>query len=52
MKRVGWADPPLVAYYLITIGISFLLAYLSFHLYEKHWLSLKRFFEYRSASNR
>lgn len=34
----------LVVYYLITIGISFLLAYLSFHLYEKHWLSLKRFF--------
>jgi peptidoglycan/LPS O-acetylase OafA/YrhL len=42
----------LLAYYAITIGISFLLAYLSFHLYEKHWLSLKRFFEYRSASKR
>jgi peptidoglycan/LPS O-acetylase OafA/YrhL len=31
----------------IAIGISVLAAFLSWHLYEKHFLKLKRFFEYR-----
>src|SRR2546421_1955070 len=31
----------------IAIGISVLVAFLSWHFYEKHFLKLKRFFEYR-----
>jgi peptidoglycan/LPS O-acetylase OafA/YrhL len=31
---------------MIAIGISVLVAILSWHLYEKHFLKLKRFFEY------
>ena len=41
--------PPLaclLCYYVVTIGLSFGLAYVSFHLYEKRWLALKRHFEY------
>jgi len=43
--------PPLVClfgYYVATIGISFILAYCSFHIYEKPWLSLKRYFGYEA----
>jgi len=32
---------------VIAIGISVLVAFLSWHLYEKHFLKLKRFFEYK-----
>jgi peptidoglycan/LPS O-acetylase OafA/YrhL len=35
---------------LLTTGISITVAFLSWHLYEKHWLKLKRLFKYRRKS--
>jgi peptidoglycan/LPS O-acetylase OafA/YrhL len=40
---------PLLAlglYYVAATSASFLLAYMSYQLFERHWLSLKRFFKY------
>jgi len=31
---------------LAAISVSYVVAFLSWHCYEKHFLSLKRFFEY------
>jgi len=36
-----------IAYILIAAGLSIAVAFASWHLYEKHWLRLKRFFDYR-----
>ena len=42
------AKPVLVAWVL---GVSFVAAWLSYHLYEKHFLRLKRFFEYQQPAH-
>jgi peptidoglycan/LPS O-acetylase OafA/YrhL len=34
------------AYYVMAIGLSFVLAYASFHLFEKHFLAMKRYVAY------
>jgi peptidoglycan/LPS O-acetylase OafA/YrhL len=50
-RRIG---SPFVAYLPFAICstiICYLLAVASWHLYEKHFLKLKRFFEYGTASN-
>lgn len=33
-------------FYVLAISASFLLAFASWHLYEKHFIKLKKFFEY------
>ena len=33
------------------LGASFVAAWLSYHLFEKHFLRLKRFFEYREPAH-
>lgn len=40
----------LAVYFAVATGISIGLALLSWHLYEKHFLKLKRFFEYRAPT--
>ncbi|MBX3389453.1 MAG: acyltransferase [Phycisphaeraceae bacterium] len=39
--------PAQLAFTVACIGITYAAAWLSWNLYEKHWLGLKRFFEYR-----
>jgi peptidoglycan/LPS O-acetylase OafA/YrhL len=34
-------------YYIVAIGGTFLLAYASYHLFEKHFLAMKRFVSYK-----
>jgi peptidoglycan/LPS O-acetylase OafA/YrhL len=41
----------IVATGLLIFLISIIAAYLSYHLYEKHFLRLKRFFDYRPHPN-
>ena len=36
---------------ILGFGFSLIAAWLSWHLYEKHFLKLKRFFEYREAGD-
>jgi peptidoglycan/LPS O-acetylase OafA/YrhL len=46
-------DPPALmeAIYAVVVGVvSYLLAYLSWHLYEKRWLNLKHRFAPRLAA--
>ena len=48
----NWTGSPLlvqVGFYVLTIASSYLLAFTSWHLMEKHFLTLKEHFEYRSA---
>ena len=43
----GYLDPPLwvgLGYLVVLTAASYLLAFLSFHLIERHFLQLKRFF--------
>jgi peptidoglycan/LPS O-acetylase OafA/YrhL len=39
-----------VAFILVAAALSIGTAFLSWHLYEKHWLKLKRFFDYRNPA--
>jgi len=49
--RLGRSElPGALAYTLIGMSISVSLAFLSWHLYEKHFLKLKRFFPRREAA--
>ncbi|TAL37329.1 acyltransferase family protein [Phenylobacterium sp.] len=42
-----WRDLNLVAHGLLTLAVSVLLGFLSWHLLEKHFMKLKRYFERR-----
>lgn len=42
----GWQFPGWCLLVLATTAATFAVALLSWHLYEKHWLALKRFFPY------
>jgi peptidoglycan/LPS O-acetylase OafA/YrhL len=46
-KVMGSALPGQTVYYVLAIGTSLALAFLSWHLLEKHFLRLKSFFPYR-----
>lgn len=39
--------PAQIAFTVVCIAITYGAAWLSWNLYEKHWLSLKRFFDYK-----
>ncbi len=60
MGKAGWqlplvagsAIPSRLAFAAVGIGISLALAYASWHLYEQHFLKLKRFFPYRARGER
>jgi peptidoglycan/LPS O-acetylase OafA/YrhL len=45
-RRHGFSAFYCILYYLVTIGVSFGLAYASYHVFEKHFLALKRYFDY------
>jgi len=40
----------LLAYYASAIGIAFVVAFTSYHVYEKHFLKLKKYFPERTAA--
>lgn len=43
----GTQIPAQVAFTVVCIAITYAAAWLSWNLYEKHWLALKRFFDYK-----
>ncbi len=43
----GSQIPAQLLFTIVCIALTFAAAWLSWHLYEKHWLALKRFVEYR-----
>ena len=44
---LGWRLPAQIAYLLVGLAASTILAVASWHLFEKHFLKLKNRFEYR-----
>lgn len=43
----GTQVPAQVAFTVVCIAITYAAAWLSWNLYEKHWLALKRYFDYK-----
>jgi peptidoglycan/LPS O-acetylase OafA/YrhL len=39
-----------IAYVVLAVTLAIGVAFASWHLYEKHWLRLKRFFDYRKPA--
>jgi peptidoglycan/LPS O-acetylase OafA/YrhL len=50
VESLGWPLPAVVLHTGLSIGITVAMALLSWHLWEKQFLRLKRFFEYRRSS--
>jgi peptidoglycan/LPS O-acetylase OafA/YrhL len=45
---LGSPFPGQLLFYLVATGPALLLAWVSWHVYEKQWLKLTRFFPYRA----
>jgi peptidoglycan/LPS O-acetylase OafA/YrhL len=46
-EKLNGAAAAIVVHLVVGMIVSFLVAYLSWHLYEAQWLKLKKYFEYR-----
>lgn len=49
-KMTSWFGSPLLAaivFFVIAVIVTYIVSFASWHLYEKHFLNLKRYFDYR-----